>query len=175
MTRDVLDLEPIADDPEVGRWLAAMQDARRDTLRELDDLTDAALGWRPSPDADSISTILYHVALIEADWLLVDILGAEAPAWPTQLLPFAARNEEQHLTGVEGQTLAQHLERLSVVREMLLRYLKPMSSADFVRMRPGDSYDVSAVWVIHHLLQHEAEHRSQIGALKQAWQRSAAQ
>ena len=34
--REQLTLDPIADAPEVGRWLAAMQDARRDTLRELE-------------------------------------------------------------------------------------------------------------------------------------------
>jgi len=31
--REVLALEPMADDPEVGRWLSAMEDARRDTLK----------------------------------------------------------------------------------------------------------------------------------------------
>jgi hypothetical protein len=172
MTRDVLDLEPIADDPEVGRWLAAMQDARRDTLREFVGLDPAALDWCPRPDADSIGSILYHVALIEADWLLVDILGADAPVWPADILPYAARSDDGHLTGVDGQSLAQHIERLAGVRKMLLHYLQPLSSADFLRLRAGEHYDVSAVWVLHHLLQHEAEHRSQIGALKQDWQRS---
>jgi uncharacterized damage-inducible protein DinB len=173
MTREVLDLRPIADDPEVGRWLAAMQDARRDTLRELAELPDAALDWRPAPDADNISTILYHVALIEADWLLVDILGPDAPEWPVDVLPYAARSADEQLTGVEGQTLTQHLERLASVRAMLLEHLQPMSSVDFLRLRAGDTYDTSAVWVLHHLLQHEAEHRSQIGALKQAWLRDS--
>lgn len=33
-SRKTLALVPIADDPEVGRWLAALEDCRRDTLRE---------------------------------------------------------------------------------------------------------------------------------------------
>ncbi|HET6648564.1 MAG TPA: hypothetical protein VFH79_00215 [Candidatus Limnocylindria bacterium] len=37
--RERLILEPLADDPEVGRWLAALEDARRDTLAELRGVT----------------------------------------------------------------------------------------------------------------------------------------
>jgi uncharacterized damage-inducible protein DinB len=32
-------------------------------------------------------------------------------------------------------------------------------------------YDVTPEWVLHHLMQHEAEHRSQIGALRARAQR----
>src|SRR4029450_1274138 len=40
-----LPLEPIADDPEVGRWLAALEDGRRDTLRELARGTPHVIDW----------------------------------------------------------------------------------------------------------------------------------
>jgi uncharacterized damage-inducible protein DinB len=171
MARRVLTLEPIADDPEVGRWLAAMQDARRDTVRELEGLTDDAINRTPTPDEDSIGTILYHVALIEADWLLVDVLGPEAaPEWPAHVFPYAARDADDHLTGVADDTLATHLDRLDVVRALLLEHLQPMPAEEFHRLRARYDYDVSAAWVIHHLLQPEAEHRAQIGAIKQAFQ-----
>ena len=171
MTRETLTLEPIADDPEVGRWLAAMQGARNDTLRELGDLSDVALDWRPSSGADSIGTILYHVALVEVDWLLVDILGTDpAPAWAEELFPDTDRSEGGQLTPIAGLTLTQHLERLAAVRTQLLEHLRSMPVDDFIRARPRADADVSPVWVIHHLLQHEAEHRSQIGGLKAAHQ-----
>jgi hypothetical protein len=60
--RQVLSLEPIADDPEVGRWLAAMEDARRDTLRELDGVPEDLIDQRPPADDNSIGALLYHVA-----------------------------------------------------------------------------------------------------------------
>lgn len=41
--RERLTLEPIADAPEVGRWLSALEDGRRDTLRELDTVTSEML------------------------------------------------------------------------------------------------------------------------------------
>jgi hypothetical protein len=37
---------------------------------------------------------------------------------------------------------------------------------DFTTPRARDDYDVSPVWIVHHLLQHESEHRSEIGWLR---------
>jgi uncharacterized damage-inducible protein DinB len=165
--RELLTLEPIADEPEVGRWLSAMEDCRRDTLKELEGLGDSALDRRPAQSDNSIGSVLYHVALVEADWLLVDIFGEEVASSPeAALLPFSDRDAAGDLTRVEGESLAQHLERMAAVRAVLLHRLRPMTAADFHRPRARPDYDVSPAWVIHHLLQHEAEHRSEIGRLK---------
>jgi uncharacterized damage-inducible protein DinB len=165
--REKLTLEPIADDPEVGRWLSALEDCRRDTLRELEGLADSALGRRPPGSDNDVGSVLYHIALIEADWLLVDIFGEDvATSTEAALLPFTDRDAAGELTRVEGESLAQHLERLAAVRAVLLERLRSMPVTDFHRPRARPEYDVSPAWVVHHLLQHEAEHRSEIGWLK---------
>src|SRR6266704_1702937 len=93
----------MAGDPEVGRWLSAMEDARRDTVREVEGLPDEAVDWRPEGAENPIGTLLYHVALVEADWLLTDILGSDgAGLWPHDWLPFEDRDAEHRLTAVEG-------------------------------------------------------------------------
>jgi len=48
------------------------------------------------------------------------------------------------------------------VRENLLDNLLSMSTDDFIKAHSLPEYDVSPMYVIHHLMQHEAEHRSQI-------------
>ena len=40
-----------------------------------------------------------------------------------------------------------------------------MDLTDFRRARALALYDVTPEWVLHHLCQHEAEHRSQLGRL----------
>jgi uncharacterized damage-inducible protein DinB len=166
--REVLMLEPIAEDPEVGRWLSAMEDARRDTLRELETVTEAELDWSPAPSENSIGTILYHIALVEADWLLADILGPEAaPPWPQELLPLPDRKDDGQLTEVLGVALGEHLARLAAVRTLVLEHIQPMPVEDFHRLRARERWDVSPAWVLHHLLQHEAEHRSQLVWLRE--------
>jgi hypothetical protein len=161
--RELLSLEPIADDPEVGRWLAAMEDCRRDTLQALEGVDDASLDLRSEASENSLGTILYHVALVEADWLLADIFGEEsATSAEPALLPFMPRDDAGELTHVPGETLEQHLERLAAVRDILLNRLRPMPAADFHGVRRRERFDVTPAWVVHHLLQHEAEHRSEI-------------
>ena len=39
LARSRLVLTPIGDDPQVGLWLAALEDGRTDTLKELDGVT----------------------------------------------------------------------------------------------------------------------------------------
>ena len=81
--RQRLTLEPIGDDPEVGRWLAALEDGRRDTLRELEQVTPGMVDWYPDAPLNSIGALLYHIALIEADWVVTEIL--ELDAYPADL------------------------------------------------------------------------------------------
>jgi uncharacterized damage-inducible protein DinB len=149
--------------PEVGAALWQLEDARHRTLRLLNDLppdyVDAETG------GNTVGTILYHVALIEADWLYAEILEEPVPKEVMALLPADHRNEEGVLTFVRGQTLAQHLERLQAIRNQLLKRLRTLTAEDLHRPRQLASYDVSPAWVLHHLAQHEAEHRGELGAM----------
>jgi uncharacterized damage-inducible protein DinB len=165
--REVRELLPMADSAEVGRWLSAMVDSRRDTLTELDDVSDNIVDIRPPGSENSIGTTLYHIALIEADWLFDDILGIPLDKSElAALFPYDDRDSTGHLVDVRDVTLASHLQRLAAVREVLLDRLRPMSVEDFHVPRRRERYDVSPAWVVHHLLQHESEHRSEIGWLK---------
>jgi uncharacterized damage-inducible protein DinB len=167
--RESLALEPIGDDALVGGWLAAMEDARRRTLRELDGLTDDALERRPVPLLGTIGQLLYHIGLIEADWLLSDILclpDGQWPAWIGDEFPIDVRDEAGRLSEVPPEPLSRHVERLGRVRALLLESLQSMTAAEFVRPRKREHMDVTPAWTLHHLLQHEAEHRAQIALVR---------
>ncbi len=165
--RERLVLEPIADDPEVGRWLAALEDGRRDTLREIEGVTPDMVDWYPDAPLNSIGSLLYHIALIEADWVSTEILElTDYPAELKQLLPWSDREVGGHLSRIDGQTLDEHRARLGGVRDFALTRLRPMTNEDFHRARSFDRYDAAPDWVLHHILQHEAEHRSHIAWLR---------
>src|SRR3954454_21304029 len=152
-----LTLDPIADDPEVGRWLAALEDGRRDTLRELEGVVPEMVDWYPAAPLNSIGSLLYHVAMIEADWVATEIL--ELTAYPPDLagfFPWPDREADRHLSRVDGQSLDEHRARLDGVRQYVLTRLRPMTNEDFHRVRSLEQYDVAPDWAIHHILQHEA-------------------
>lgn len=168
--REVLALNPIADDPEVGRWLAALEHARRDTLRELEAVTREMVDWYPDAPLNSIGSLLYHIALVEAAWVTEEILEmTDEPPEIAALLPWPDRKADRHLSRVDGLSLESHVERLAAVRQFVLDRLQPMSNADFHRIRSFERYDAAPDWVLHHILQHEAEHRSHIAWLRDTY------
>ena len=168
--RERLTLDPIAADPEIGRWLAALEDGRYDTLRELDGVTPEMVDWYPDAPLNSIGSLLYHIALIEADWVANEILelGDDVPEL-TALLPWPDRDTAGHLTRVDGQTLDEHRQRLVGVRQWVLDRVGSLTNDDFHRVRQLERYDVAPDWAIHHVIQHEAEHRSHIAWLRDTY------
>ena len=147
--------------PEIGRLLWQLE-ATRWRLKEcLEGLDTAVLDWQPA-HGDNIGTLLYHIAAIETDWLYVEVLQTPFPPEIIALFPFDVRDGEGRLTAVTGQSLTQHLQRLDTCRARLLTAYRAMSLADFRRLRQFEQYSVTPEWVLHHLIQHETEHRGQI-------------
>lgn len=153
-------------DPMISAWLWALHDARRRTNLVLADIPAEAIDWLPPQSQQSIGTILYHMALIEADWLYTEVLEQAYPAHVVALFPDDARDEAGLLTHIQGVGLSEHRRRLDTVRNEILQVYQAMDAQDFSRVRRLADYDVTPAWVLHHLMQHEAEHRSEIVALR---------
>ena len=145
----------------IGQWLAALQDARQRTMEVLDAIEPEWLDFTPEDEEESIGTILYHIAAIETSWLYTEVLETTFPPEIIALFPHDVRDDDGKLMPVMD-TLQNHLDRLKVVREKLLEGFSKMSLEEFVTTKQFEEYDVSPVYVLHHLMQHEAEHRSQI-------------
>jgi len=152
--------------PEIGRYLWMLQDTRQQTEQALAGLDPTVLNWSPLPAANTIGTLLYHIAFVEADWLYEDALEQPIPAAVAALLPQSDRNHDGHLTVVTDRTLAQHLSVLVAVRERLIAAFSAMSLDDFHRLRPRPRYDVSPEWCVYHLVEHEVEHRGEIRTIR---------
>ena len=166
-----------ATSPDIGRWLWALEDARARTRRELEGLSQAELDWTHPDIGNAIGSLLYHIALIEADYLCVDMLGRDDYLDDFQpLFPVPDRDEEGRLTVVAGVPLAEHLARLDAVRERLLSVVSVMTDEQMANARqlPEWNYEISPAWTLHHLMQHEAQHRGEIGVLRLLFKGSAA-
>lgn len=174
--KDIRTVEPHAgSDPEIGRWLWAMQEARRGLLEEVEVIDDEQLDWRgPSGADNSIGSLLYHVALIETSWLYDDIFMGPYPEDIVALFPLDHRTPDGRLMHVPGMPLDEHLQRLSFVRDRFLELMSNMDPDDWRRVRApeGEDYAVSPAWVVYHLVEHEAGHLFEVRASKRRWRES---
>ncbi|MBK7894228.1 MAG: DinB family protein [Anaerolineaceae bacterium] len=161
-----LQIEPLpATDPAIGRALWQLEGARGRLKELLATLNPDWLDWEPYPGGNSIGTLLYHIALIEIDWLFAEVLEQEYSEAAKALLPYPDRDKSGRLFGVTAVSLPDHLQRLDTARQMLLDVFTNLSLADFRRARQLPHYHVTPEWVLFHLTQHETEHRGQIGEI----------
>jgi uncharacterized damage-inducible protein DinB len=163
--RERLVLEPTAAEPEVGRWLSALEEVRRDTLKVVAEIPAAGVDVAVGDGGDTVGTTLYHVALIEVDWVFNDVLDREADIDPI-LFPYEDRVEHGRLTPVLGESMAEHLDRLARTRSLVIQELGSMTPDEFHQPRSRPSYDVSAAWAVFHLIDHEVEHRVRLSRLR---------
>src|SRR2546422_2704626 len=80
MTVEQLHIAPLEGyDPEIGRWLWALQDVRhRYTLRLVKDLDERLVDWEgPDGQENAIASLLYHIAHVEIGWLYGDVKRSE--------------------------------------------------------------------------------------------------
>jgi uncharacterized damage-inducible protein DinB len=162
MERKSLILTPLPGfEPEIGRWLWALEDVRRTIKERLTGKSQSMIDKRID-DRHSIGTLLYHIALIEADWLYEEVLCCE---WAPEILaffPVEHRNENGSLTHFQGETLEEHFHRLDSVREVFLSHFRNMDLVDWRKPRVLEQYNVTPEWVVYHLIEHESQHRGQI-------------
>ena len=154
---------------EALRALWRLQDARARTREALNGMEPSLVDWQAQHGHyhHTIGTVLYHIAAIELDWLSVEILESQGlDDAIADMFPYAVREEDGLLTIVTGHSLDWHWQRLDRVREWLISVMTPMNEGEFKRVRSLDLYDATPEWVLHHLAQHEAEHRGELMMLR---------
>ncbi|MFJ5716097.1 DinB family protein [Neobacillus sp. NPDC093127] len=160
--RDDLSVVPLPDfEPEIGRWIWCLEDVRKPLLKRVFGLNQDFLDKRLN-GGHSIGSLLYHIALIEADWLYEEVLGGKWNPKIRSLFPLEDRNSDNTLIHIEGQNIEEHLHRLKSVRDELLFHFRSMDVKDWRTARSLTHYDVTPEWVIYHLIEHESNHRGQI-------------
>ena len=158
-------------DPAAGRWLWAMEEARKRTLRLVQGLDQRALDWEsPYSNDNAIGSLLYHIAEVEMGWLWGNVKGlTEMPPHILADFPFETEYEVTgRITTVRGVPREEHLARLEKSRSVFLEEVRGLTAAEWQTLQPDpldDTYEATPEWILNHLIEHEMEHNEQISAL----------
>ncbi|TCP25596.1 DinB family protein [Scopulibacillus darangshiensis] len=171
MERRSLQMTPLPEyEEEIGRWLWALEDIRSTLITGLKDADWRILDTKID-ERQTIGSLLYHIALIEADWLYEEVLCSEWDPLIRLLFPLNVRSEDGSLTHFEGESIEEHVYRLDMVREVFLSHFLSMDLTDWRTSRVLEKYDVTPEWVVYHLIEHESHHRGQIFQMLRELQR----
>ena len=171
-----LEVTPLSGyDPVIGRWLWAMQEARKRTLALVANLPDELLDWGgPDGRENSIGSLLYHIAEAEMGWLWGDIKGyAQMPPEILVEFPFEPVDADTgRLSALTDIPLAEHVRRLERSRTVFLKEALNLALDDWQTPR-RDAEDAGVEftpeWALFHLIAHEMEHNEQISSLRSRW------
>jgi uncharacterized damage-inducible protein DinB len=150
---------------ELGFALAALEEVRARTKRAVEGLSTPRLAAK-TPGANSIGTLVRHIALIELDWILTDVgRGEGLPDGTPPMLML-----EDPMADPGPLPLEDFLAALDFAREVTVNRLSRLPAGEPSEEREYFGDDVHRTfnvrWILHHLVVHEAHHLGQIASAR---------
>jgi uncharacterized damage-inducible protein DinB len=168
MSRHVLEPHPgLA--PGIGYYLSAMEEVRGQLRTAVKNIDVEALGRPAFLGAHSIGALVMHIGEAEWWWMQCHVAGHQmtdedrrAPYWDVLVAPDAF--------GKKGYTAEFCLQQADNIRNQTRELLFGFGNKDLERIitasPSGKKHEYSLRWILHHLIDHESQHKGQILMLK---------
>jgi uncharacterized damage-inducible protein DinB len=163
-------LEPIAGfSREIGFYLSSWGMIRAELREIVSDLSDEELARRISPGAHQIGGLILHIGEAESGWIHAIIAGKELDEEAKKFAHWYDTTETDFAE--KGYGARDCIERIDKISEMSRAILTEFSDEDLEKLfayerTSGERAEVSLRWVLHHLIDHEANHKGQISMLR---------
>ena len=154
---------------ELGYFMAGMDELRGRLSEAIADMSSQQLGCRAVPGAHSIAALVLHIGEAEWYWMQMVVNGQrltddvrQSAFWDALDNPdsFAEKNYSAEFC----------LDQAEKIREQTRQLLATFNDKDldriFSRKKRGEITEHSLRWILHHLMDHESEHRGQILMLR---------
>ena len=153
----------------IGYYLGGMEEVRRQLTVAVKDIPEDLIGKPAFLGAHSIGGLVLHIGEAEWFWMQMVVSGHQlteedkkAPYWDVlDDVDGVARN------GYTAEFCLQEIEKIrNQTRDVLFSY----NDKDLERIisfeRHGERSEYNLRWILHHLIDHEAQHKGQILMLK---------
>ncbi|HLA12302.1 MAG TPA: DinB family protein [Pyrinomonadaceae bacterium] len=157
---------------EIGLYLSGMEEVREQVRAAVAGLSNEEIGRPAFLGAHPIGALVLHIGEAEWWWMKCIVSGHEltehdrkAPYWDVLNDPqgFASHNYSAQFC----------LEQIETIRNQTRDLLFARNDKDLEHVhsltRKGVTTDHTLRWILHHLIDHEAQHKGQILMLRRLW------
>ena len=154
---------------DIGFYLSGMEEVRKQLREAVAEMSDEQISRPAIPGAHSIAALVLHIGEAEWYWMQSVVSGHQvtdeirnSPYWDVLKDPkrFSERSHSAEFC----------LNEIKKIRQQTFETLAAFDDAQLDRVfshaRKGETYDLSRRWILHHLIDHEAQHKGQILMLK---------
>ena len=154
---------------EIGFYFAGMEEVRDQVREAVAGLSGERFNRPTFLGAHSIGALVLHIGEAEWWWMQCNVSGhkltdedRKAPFWDVLEQPDAFANR--------GYTAEFCLQEIEKIRNQTRQLLASFNDNDLERIisyqRRGTIHEQNLRWILHHLIDHEAQHKGQILMLK---------
>ena len=153
----------------IGYYLSGMEEVRNQLRKAVKGIDDDRFGKPAFLGAHSIGALVMHIGEAEWWWMKCNVSGHQltdedrkAPYWDVLEDPDAFARK-----GFTAEFCFQELDKIrNQTRDVLFTFGDNDLERVFSFERNGEPYEYSLRWILHHLIDHEAQHKGQILMLK---------
>jgi uncharacterized damage-inducible protein DinB len=159
-----------------GLLCAILQDATADWRGELwgAEVGPDVTTWRPRPGGQSIGAMLLHMIGVEIFWFEQFVLDRDFDPEEKKLLMSGEIDVDNGVwPDAPSQPLSWYFDLHDRYRARTLESIKLWPPPGSLKDRAGEGDQYSTLWVLGHVIQHEAYHGGQVVMLYDLWQHRA--
>ena len=154
---------------EIGFYLSGMEEVRGQLRETVEGMSDDQIGRPAIPGAHAIGALVLHIGEAEWYWMQCVVSGHKVTDEIRHAAYWDVLKNPQAFPG-KGYSAEFCLNEIKKLREQTQTTLASFTDSDLERIfsieRDGETHERSLRWILHHLIDHEAQHKGQILMLK---------
>lgn len=153
----------------IGYYMSGMEEVRSQVINAVKDIPNDLIGKPAFLGAHSIGGLVLHIGEAEWFWIQMVVSGHKLTDEDRNAAYWDILDEVERVTS-RGFTTEFCLQEVEKIRNQTRDVLFSFNDSDLERIisfeRRGKTTEHSLRWVLHHLIDHESQHKGQILMLK---------
>jgi uncharacterized damage-inducible protein DinB len=152
--------------------LSGLEEVRAQLHDAVSDLSNEQIGRPAVPGAHPIGALVLHIGEAEWWWMQCIVLGHQLTP-EDRVKPFWDVLKDPNGFASRGHSAASCLDEIERIRQQSRELLSSRRDVDLENVhsltRKGTTTAHTLRWILHHLIDHEEQHKGQILMLKRLW------